>query len=202
MKEIARGAEAVIYRDRDMVVKERIAKGYRLREIDDRLRKSRTRREAKVYDKLKDLSFIPALETMDDKEMRLEIEYIAGKKLADHLEGLDWKKLCREIGRKIAELHNRHIIHGDLTTSNMILREKDGKVCLIDFGLSFFSHKIEDMAVDLHLIREALESKHHTIREQGFRELLRGYKEEAKEAEKVIARLEQVEARGRYKTKH
>lgn len=198
MKEIARGAEAVIYLDKN-VVKERIKKGYRIKEIDDVLRKSRTRREAKVYDKLKGFPFIPRLISSDDRSMKLEIEYIDGKRLADHLEKLDWRWIGRTIGKQIAQIHNLHIIHGDLTTSNMILKKE---VYFIDFGLSFFSHKVEDMAVDLHLIKEALESKHYTISEGAFKHVLAGYRAEAEKASEVIERMHKVEERGRYKQKH
>src|SRR3989338_3893980 len=102
------------------------------------------------------------------------------------------KKLSNEIGKKIALLHSKDIIHGDLTTSNMIL--KGNGIQFIDFGLGFFSEKIEDKAVDLHLIRQALESKHHQIWEQCFREVLEGYKNYNNHKE-VFNRLKIVESR-------
>ncbi|MBI4143381.1 Kae1-associated serine/threonine protein kinase, partial [Candidatus Woesearchaeota archaeon] len=107
-------------------------------------------------------------------------------------------KLCAEIGKKVAILHNNLIIHGDLTTSNMIL---DKEVYFLDFGLSFFSEKAEDKAVDLHLLKEGLESKHYKIWEGCFRCALEAYKKEAKNGEATLKTLEVVEKRGRYRKK-
>ena len=109
-----------------------------------------------------------------------------------------YKKLSKEIGEKVAILHNKGIIHGDLTTSNMIFNKE---ICFIDFGLSFFSHKTEDKAVDLHLLKQALESKHYKIWEKAFKLALESYKNKAKNSDEIIKRLQKVEKRGRYKTK-
>ena len=95
-------------------------------------------------------------------------------------------------------MHNNNIIHGDLTTSNMIL---ENEIYFIDFGLSFFSDKTEDKAVDLHLLRHALESKHHKIFEKSFKAVLNGYKSKCRKYNETIKRLEKVESRGRYKGK-
>ena len=118
--------------------------------------------------------------------------------MRDILEKSDYKKISEEIGEKIAVMHDKGIIHGDLTTSNMIF--SNGKVYLIDFGLSFFSDKIEDREVDLHLLRQALESKHYKLWEKCFKSALKGY-EKSKFAEQTIKRLEKVELRGRNKQK-
>ena len=101
-----------------------------------------------------------------------------------------------EIGTLLAKIHEKNIIHGDLTTSNMILGEK---LHFIDFGLSSFSEKIEDKAVDLHLIKHALESKHHMCFEECFSEIIKAYVEYSIHAESIIKRFELVELRGRNK---
>ena len=197
MEEIARGAEAVLYKDKD-IVKKRKKKSYRVKEIDDVLRKQRTRREAKILEKLEAIDFpAPRLIKKDDKKMIVEMDFIKGDLVKNILEKKDYKKLGEEIGEKIAIMHNNAMIHGDLTTSNMIF---DKEIVFIDFGLSFFSHKIEDMAVDLHLLKEALESKHYRIWETAFRAVLKGYKE-SKNCKEVLKRLEIVETRGRHKNK-
>lgn len=198
MKKIAQGAEAKLYLTDNKIIKDRFKKDYRLKEIDVRLRKSRTKKEAKIFDKLSMLNFpAPKLIETDEKE-KIIMEFIKGPKLRDVLEEKDYKSLSEEIGKKIAILHNNNIIHGDLTTSNMILSKK---IYLIDFGLSFFSHKIEDKAVDLHLLKQALESKHFKIWEDCFKAALKGYEKEATDAKEVLKRLEKVEQRGRYKGK-
>lgn len=197
MKRISQGAEAVIYQDGEGIRKDRIQKSYRLPEIDVRLRKFRTRREAKVLERLADMGFpAPRLIRMDDVQMQLVMEKVPGEKLRNVLGQGDYVRLAAEIGRKIALLHNRHIIHGDLTTSNMILNTG---VYFIDFGLSFFSHKIEDKAVDLHLFRQALDSTHYRIAGECWSAAAEAYRKEAKEGEAVLQRLLVVEKRGRYK---
>lgn len=197
MEILSQGAEAVIYKLRDSVVKQRVVKSYRLPSIDENLRKLRTRREAKVIDKLNYLGICaPKLVSMCDKDMKIEMEFVDGEKLRDCLHK-NHIKYSYEIGKSIAKMHENHIVHGDLTTSNMILHNEE--LCLIDFGLSFFSHKVEDKAVDLHLLDRALASKHNEIYEECFAEALRGYKENYPESELVLNRLEKVQNRGRNK---
>lgn len=192
------GAEAKLFLEDEKVIKDRFEKDYRIKEIDVRLRKFRTRRESKIFNKLSTIDFpSPRLIKSDDKE-KIIMEFIKGPKVRDILEKENYIKLSEEIGKKIAILHNNNIIHGDLTTSNMILNKE---IYFIDFGLSFFSHKIEDKAVDLHLLKQALESKHYKIWEKCFRAALEGYKKEGKDSSDVLKRLEKVEKRGRYKGK-
>lgn len=196
-KQLSKGAEAIIYLDKN-IIKDRVKKSYRIKEIDERLRKSRTKREAKVLERLFAINFpSPKLIHCNKKEI-IHMEYIKGPKLRDAIEKIDYIKLSKELGKKIAIMHNNHIIHGDLTTSNMLLNKE---IYLIDFGLSFFSHKIEDKAVDLHLLRQALESKHYKIWEKCFNAALKSYEKECNDGKEVIARLEKVESRGRYKGK-
>ena len=196
-KEIGRGAEAVIYLDKN-VIKDRIKKRYRIKEIDDRLRKSRTKRESKVFQKLAEIGF-PAPKLINtNKTDTIEMSFINGDLLRDVLNKKNHKKLMSELGNKIAILHNNNIIHGDLTTSNFILNK--GGIYFIDFGLSFFSNKVEDKAVDLHLLKQALESKHFQIWEKCFEAALDGYKK-ANDYSEVLERFKKVESRGRYKRK-
>ncbi len=197
---IGDGAEAIIYKEKDRVIKHRKSKSYRIKELDISLRKFRTRREAKFIEKLKEIGIAaPALRKVDDKKMIIEMDYIEGKVLK-HIFDKDYERYSRELGEIIAYLHKNNMIHGDLTTSNMIV--KDNKIFLIDFGLSFFSQKIEDKAVDLHLLKQALESKHWKVFDKAFEIIKAEYKKNYKEADRVFKRLEQVELRGRYKHKH
>jgi len=198
MKKIAQGAEAKLYLVDNKIIKDRFEKDYRIKEIDKRLRKSRTKREAKIFNKLEAINFpSPKLIKTDDID-KITMEFIKGPKVRDILEKKDCTKLSEEIGKKLAILHNNNLIHGDLTTSNMILAKE---IYFIDFGLSYFSHKIEDKAVDLHLLKQALESKHYKVWEKCFDAALKAYKKESKDSSEVFKRLETVEKRGRYKSK-
>ena len=196
-KLIAQGAEAKLFLEGNLILKERFRKTYRIKEIDDKLRGFRTRREAKVLQKLDEINFpAPKLINSDEKE-NLVIEKLDGK-LVKEILGQNYAVLAAEIGKKIAILHNRLIIHGDLTTSNMIFNKE---IYFIDFGLSFFSDKAEDKAVDLYLLKEALESKHYRIWEKCFKIVLDSYRKEANKSLETLKRLEAVEKRGRYMAK-
>jgi TP53 regulating kinase-like protein len=195
---IQQGAEARVYYRDGTIIKERVKKSYRHEAIDKVIRKCSTRREAKLLAKAAE--FIPVPKVIDscDKDMTISMEFLEGKKLRDCVEEIDRKEIFVKVGKKIARLHNAHIIHGDLTTSNIIVHEK---VYFIDFGLGFVSTKVEDKAVDVHLIRKALESKHYKYAEECFNYILKGYESESKEFKEVMNRLEKVEKRGRYKQK-
>jgi TP53 regulating kinase-like protein len=196
---IGRGAEAILIHENNNLIKKRIKKSYRIDILDQKLRKQRTRKESKLLEKAAKLIPVPKVKKVSDTNMEIDMEFIEGKKLSEHLDSLkNAEEICIEIGKNTAKLHDAGIIHGDLTTSNMILADKDNKVYFIDFGLGFESNKIEDKAVDLHLIKQALEAKHFNHYEQFFKAILEGYKA-SKHHEATINRLKAVEKRGRYK---
>lgn len=189
------GAEAVIYIDDKKIIKKRLKKSYRISELDEKLRKSRTRAEAKIMEKLLSLIDLPRIFNVDENNKIIVMDFIEGRKLSDFLEELDWKDICKNIGEAITIIHNKNIIHSDLTTSNMIY--KDNKVYLIDFGLAFHSNKIEDKAVDLHLLKQALEAKHFKIAEEAIKIIINNYK--ADNYKLILERIKVVEKRGRYR---
>lgn len=195
MEEISRGAEAVISKKGPLVIKTRVKKSYRHEKIDEELRKYRTRTEEKLINQARRAGInVPDVKEANEKESTIYMDFIEGDKLKDVLENLDkklYEKVCNEIGASISKLHENNIIHGDLTTSNMIL--KDDKVFFIDFGLGFFSKRIEDKAVDLYLLKQALNSGHPKIFEKTFSLILKSYKNK-----EVIERIKTIEKRHRY----
>jgi len=192
MRLIAQGAEAKIYQDKDRIIKHRIKKNYRLAEIDTKLRKLRTRAEARLIARADRAGVnVPQVLEADEKTAKLEIEHINGVKIRDCLT----PELCRKIATQIKKMHDGDVIHGDLTTSNMILLKEE--VYLIDFGLGSVSNKPEDKAVDLHLFKECLKSKHFDIWEACWKNFLEGYTDKV-----ILERLEQVETRGKYKPRN
>lgn len=203
-KIIAQGAEAVLILEDGKLIKRRTKKGYRIPVLDEKLRKQRTKRESKLLEKASKLINVPKIIRVSDKEKEIDMEFIEGKKLSEHLDNLrNAEEVCRQIGESIAKLHDADIIHGDLTTSNMIcdstsLHTLRPKVYFIDFGLGYESSKVEDKAVDLHLIKQALEAKHFLHFESFFKAILKGY-EISKNHIAVVNRLKAVEKRGRYK---
>ena len=198
-KIIQQGAEAKIILSNNFIIKDRTKKSYRIPELDDKIRKLRTRSEAKLLNKASKIIPIPDVMKVDEKAKEIRMEFIDGKKLSDHLNNFPLKKqkeICKSVGENTAKLHDADVIHGDLTTSNMIL--KDNKIYFIDFGLGFNSHKFEDKAVDIHLLRQALEAKHFEHWETLFKEVLKAYSK-SKDSKIVLERLKAVEKRGRYK---
>ena len=187
-KTIAQGAEAKIILDKNKITKLRTKKSYRIPFIDEKLRKSRTKKEVKLMIKASKIINVPLPKIKEPHN--LEMAFIKGLKLSEHLDKLKNKiSICNQIGNQIASLHNENIIHGDLTTSNMIL-VKD-KVFFIDFGLGFISYKFEDKAVDLHLLKQALEAKHYKYYKEIWKAVKSGYKN--KDSKKVLGKLKAVE---------
>ena len=200
MKLIAEGAEARVYAGPSSIAKKRLRKSYRIRQLDDRLRRFRTRREAKILERLRSLGAdVPKVIRADPEKGTITLELIKGKKVRDSLGARNCEKLGRSMGEAAGLMHGSGIIHGDLTTSNMI--ESRGKLFLIDFGLGFFSDKTEYKAVDVHLLRQALRGTHSRVAEKCFEAFLQGYSKNCPGSGEVLDRLEKVESRGRYKGK-
>ena len=200
-KILSQAAEAIIYLDEDKneVVKDRIEKGYRIKVLDEKIRKLRTRGEGKLLEKAGKIIAIPKVSKVDEKLKKIHMEFIDGMKLSQTLDDFPLeaqKKICRKIGESVQKLHSKDIIHGDLTTSNMIL--KDEKIYFIDFGLGFISRRDEDKAVDLHVLKQALEARHFKHWKDLFHEVIEGY-DINRETGKVLEQLKKVEMRGRYK---
>jgi len=203
-KILFQGAEALIFLDKNKIIKKRVKKSYRLKELDDKIRKLRTRSETRLLEKASKIIPVPKMIKMNEKEKEILMEFIKGEKISDNLNDFPEKKqylVMKKVGENIAKLHDSNIIHGDLTTSNMIFNEKENKVYFIDFGLGFHSTKVEDKAVDLHLLKQALEAKHFNTWEKLFAEVLKGYKI-SKDYKQVFERFKKVEKRGRYKEQY
>jgi TP53 regulating kinase and related kinases len=130
------------------------------------------------------------------------MEFVEGKQVKQVLSYAtrnDRRTLCFKIGVLVGNLHRHGVIHGDLTTSNMILTS-EGKIFLVDFGLGEKSLEIEDRGVDLHLMKRALQSTHYQFAEKCFEEIMKGYVAilGSDEAEKVFEKICEIERRGRY----
>ncbi len=198
---IARGAEAVLtkgeWHRRSVIMKERISKSYRAADLDRRLRQSRTKAEAMLMAKAREAGVrTPLIYDIDLAKCIIVMEFLEGltaKKVLQELPNRE--QLAMEIGRKVARLHRADIIHGDLTTSNIIFQGPDP--CFIDFGLGERSQELEKKGVDMHLLKEALSSAHSEF--DGLYDAVAcGYVECYPEGEKVLALVDEIESRGRY----
>ncbi len=199
MKLMSRGAEANIYAETDRVRKERVVKGYRVGELDSYLRKSRTKREAKLISLARRAGVAtPFIYDVDNLRTTLEMKKIEGKQvreMLDYVNSIERKKLCYEIGKSVGRLHSANIVHGDLTTANMIL--SGGRIYFIDFGLGEISESIEDKGMDILVFKKALYSTHYECWGECFEAFLEGYAGYEKH-EDAVRRLKAIEKRGRY----
>ena len=204
---IKKGAEANLYLEdwhgKRVIVKERIPKKYRVRALDEQIRTYRTIHEPQLMHEAKRAGVpTPTIYMVNLAEKSIIMEYIEGKQVKQILNRLsanERAELCRRIGMLIGCLHKNGIIHGDLTTSNMILTS-NGKIYFVDFGLGEFSNELEARGVDLHLMKRALQSTHYLFAEESFTAVLEGYAEVVGETttEKVLEKIRVIELRGRY----
>ena len=200
MEMIGKGAEANIYLDGDSVVKERIKKIYRVKDLDESLRRSRTKREAKLISLARRAGVpTPFIRDVDDAKTSLILDYIDGKKIRKILNDIstdERKRICHEAGISVGKLHKNHIIHGDLTTSNMMLY--DDRVYFIDFGLGEINEAVEAKGVDLLVFKKSLRSTHFKHEKECLGAFFEGYSKEYKDCVEILKRLESIERRGRY----
>lgn len=141
---------------------------------------------------------VPVLYDIDLVAATIVMEFIEGPTAKEVLDrgGTRARETARMIGQVVGRLHRAGIVHGDLTTSNMILR--DGRIVMIDFSLGAKDASREARGVDLHLLREGLISAHAQATAH-YREVVRGYRESmGPEADAVIATVKEIESRGRY----
>ena len=195
---IKRGAEADVYLIpwyKTMAIsKLRNPKKYRNITLDNLIRRRRTIHEATMLNDAKTTGIkTPYIYFLDSKHAEIIMEYIDGENVKDILS----PEIGFEIGKYVSVLHNQNIIHGDLTTSNFIKRKDD--LYLIDFGLSFYSQRIEDMATDIRIIKEILSSAHIQICDQTYERFLKGYQLTTKyNFNRILKVVKDIEARGRY----
>jgi len=199
---IGRGAEAVLRKEEFMdgycVIKERLKKNYRLEELDEKLRKERTKEEAKLLSDSRRVG-VSTPQVYERTKNVIKVEFLDGDKVRDLVPEYseeEREELAEEIGTYIAKLHNRGIVHGDLTTSNMIMA--DSELYFIDFGLGYFSQSIEDKAVDLYLLWEVLDSTHPDYRDELWDGIIESYKQTSDSAKSVMGRVGDIAKRGRY----
>jgi TP53 regulating kinase-like protein len=200
MEIIKRGAEAILYLQDENLVKERIKKSYRLPQIDIELRKNRTKKEAKLISEARRCGIsTPRIISVDEKNNKILMDFIDGKRLKEFLNETNdenRRKVAEDIGKSVGLLHKHGIIHGDLTTSNMIL--KNNKIYFIDFGLGEFSKRIETLAIDLSVLKEAFKSTHFKHLNLLWDSFIKGYKQTNDNFNKVLETLDNIEKRGRY----
>jgi len=224
LKLVTQGAEAFVYETtylfptKPACLKYRVPKAYRHPVLDARLTKHRILAEARLLARCRREGVsVPALYYVDPDGGWIMTEWIDGGTvrnlvetvLKNHEKELELAILMAKIGTVIGRLHASDIVHGDLTSSNLMLRLPiassksptvdallHADVILIDLGLGSVSLLDEDKAVDLYVLERAFISTHP--RAEGlFQEVLTAYGSSSKGARIVLKRLNDVRLRGR-----
>ena len=202
MKLLKKGAEANIYltswNGKETILKIREKKDYRNPILDRRIREQRTIRESSIISNVKSFGVCtPLVYFVDTKKCMMYIQHIEGNLVRDLINSRIIKT-CEEIGRVVGTLHKNGVMHGDLTTSNFIVRK--GKVFVIDFGLAQKTTRVEDHAIDLRLIKEILNSAHANIMKKSWNKFLQGYRKVVglSRHNQILRQVTVIESRGRY----
>jgi len=204
---IKKGAEASLYLEewhtRKVIMKRRLPKRYRIPELDIMIRSQRTTHEPHIIHKAKKAGVpTPTIFMVDVADSNIVMEFVEGKQVKEVLDNISEEErlsMSKLIGKMIGRLHKNGIIHGDLTTSNMILTPFD-KIVFVDFGLSEMSVELEPKGVDIHLMKRTLNSTHYKHAEECFKALMEGYAEAVgnEQTKKVLNKIREIEKRGRY----
>jgi TP53 regulating kinase and related kinases len=176
------------------ITKVRAVKPYRHKSLDTEIRRRRTVHEANMLSVAKAAGVLsPFVYFIDPVACEIVMEFISGKNAKDLMDA----KLSLQMGKYAGLLHSKNIVHGDLTTANFIV---GNRLVLVDFGLSFYSERLEDKAVDVRLIKEIYNSAHFALFESLFDNFLTGYSDIMSESgtRKILEKVSDIEARGRY----
>ena len=200
------GAEArldsAIWLNREVVVKQRVVKGYRHPVLDRSLQVFRLKNEVRLMLEARRAGIaVPVIYSVDLADNRIVMEEIPGLRVKDALETMPLDKaecVCRKIGEIAAKMHANDIVHGDLTTSNMLLNGE--RIVVIDFSLGLKSSELEDKGVDMHLLEEAFNSAHY--RRSGlYGSVKDSYVKAYYAGAEVLKKVKEIEKRGRYTRK-
>jgi len=189
LEQVYLGGEAEVRIYEDVVEKVRKPKHYRIPQLDEILRKRRTKSEARIISMARRHG-VPTPIILDVEGDKIVMERIKGQPVKHVMT----PGISREIGRAVAKLHKAGIIHGDITPMNMIY--SNGRIYFIDFGLAFIENRIEPKGVDVHVYFESLKASFDNWKElkQAF---IEGYMDHEK-AKDVLKRAEEIAERGRY----
>jgi len=204
---LKKGAEANLYladwHGRKVVLKKRLPKKYRPSALDKQIRAYRTIHEPQLMHEAKKAGVpTPIIFLVDQEKTMIIMQYIEGKQvkqLLNEVSKSERQSLCFRIGESIGKLHEYGIVHGDLTTSNLI-QHPTGKIFFVDFGLGEKTKELEARGVDFHLMKRTLQSTHYKFAEECFESAIKGYSTvlSHEKSENVLAKIKEIERRGRY----
>ncbi len=191
MRLIGEGAEARIYAGTilgfGMAIKTRHRKNYRIEILDSELRRLRTRNEARIMLRLAGSGIrVPRLFAVG--RFSIYMEMLDGILLRD---ADIYASHMHSAGVMLGRMHSQNVAHGDFTPANLMLCGRG--LYAIDFGLSMMGNSTEEKAIDLLLMKRAVDPKL-------YKSFIKAYSGSAGAAD-IIKRSEEMERRGRYQVR-
>lgn len=187
---LAEGAEAKIYliekNSKKLILKERIPKKYRIKELDTEILKKRVKSEYNILQKANKIINVPKVYSNEDYKIIMEyLDLPEAKKILKKD-----KSILKTIAKNVSKMHSYNIIHGDLTLCNILFDTNKNKPYFIDFGLSYISNRLEDKAMDLEVFREILIAD---FSENHWKEFIDAY-----DNKEIYKQLEKIQKRKKY----
>ncbi|CAL1279479.1 unnamed protein product [Larinioides sclopetarius] len=222
---ISQGSEAKVYKGQFLgkpsILKERFVKKYRHPELDKSLTCERIRAEVRALNKCHEAGIkCPAVYFADIESRCIILQEITNSiTVKEYLKSIlgnqgsteinTSSSLAQKIGSSIAKMHKNELVHGDITTSNMLLKSdklnefssaENFEVYFIDFGLAKRDVVAEDKAIDLYVLERVISSSHPNS-DKFYTAILSEYMRVLGNQSKAVAdKLEEVRARGRKRT--
>ncbi len=192
MKLIYRGAEAELYEHEFLglptVIKKRLEKAYKQPQLDKALRLKRTKSEARMLERARGAVRTPHV--LDIESDTIVMERIEGSTAKEEFAEGNVES-AKGIGEAIKRMHDKGIVHNDLTTSNILLPGPR----FIDFGLSKMSPAVEDKATDLIVFKKMLASTHYKVFDQVWGKVIEGYAP----SKAIAMKMSAIEKRVKYR---
>lgn len=187
---LAEGAEAKIYlieqESKKLILKERMPKKYRAKELDDEILKKRVKSEFNILQKANKVVNVPKVYFIEDYKIIMEYLDLPEAKIILKKDN----SILKIIAKNVSKMHSHNIIHGDLTLCNILFDVDENKPYFIDFGLSYISTKLEDKAMDLEVFREILIAD---FSEKHWQDFIEAY-----DNKDILKQLEKIQKRKKY----
>src|SRR5438093_13323466 len=202
-----RGAEAELLLSKidtwRVVIKRRASKKYRRESLDQKIRRERTYAEASLLHEAKVAGVsVPSIMGIEQQTDSIVMTQVRGNVVRNCLDTMNHRnamRLFESLGSEVGLLHAAGIVHGDLTTSNVVVTPS-GQPFIVDFGLSRRSVEPEDRGVDLHLLQRSIVASHSQDPSSMMNATFRGYEQTAgkRVASSTLRKAREIARRGRY----
>ena len=190
------GGESVVqisrFEGKDCIVKRRMGGDYRNRQLNRTINSSRMKREVRILHSLRENGInAPTVMYVNVSDSSMILSRLEGRVLSQLTSEDDFDEIIEDVGKVIARMHRCGISHGDLNLGNVMVSDQ---VYLIDPSMGELDAELEDLGVDIHLMKESLAT---LGRGDSFLSFTKGYRQFPRYKE-VMKKVEEIEARRRY----